>query len=100
MYDKMSDKDEAFVEYFTRFVNGQMSSPKKIGEALSNQHRYLQSMMMKVCLSFIAHLADNYDKNLYDARNKTACEQAYFMIDDLLCRKLIVLQNYIDRETL
>ena len=41
MNNRLSEKEQAFVECFSRFVNGQMGSAAKVGNALADDHRYL-----------------------------------------------------------
>ncbi len=38
---RLSETEQAFVECFSRFVNGQMGSAAKVGNALADDHRYL-----------------------------------------------------------
>ena len=38
---RLSENEQAFVECFSRFVNGQMGSAAKVGNALADDHRYL-----------------------------------------------------------
>jgi len=76
-------KDEHFASQFGDFVNGKMSSPKKVAEKMATEHRYLQNEMFKVCLEFIKVLAENCEKGYYDGRNKYAAETSKMFIDHL-----------------
>lgn len=76
-------KDELFARQFGDFVNGKMSSPKKVAEKMATEHRYLQNEMFKVCLEFIKVLAENCEKGYYDGRNKYAAETSKMFIDHL-----------------
>ena len=46
---RLSENEQAFVECFSRFVNGQMGSAAKVGNALADDHRYLINEKGKVC---------------------------------------------------
>lgn len=80
-YDE--NNDNVFVRFFSNFVNGQMMSSKKVAELMCNEHRYLQNEMFKVCLAFIKKLAENYDKDYYDPRNKYAAKTSSEIINFL-----------------
>ena len=41
MNNRLSENEKAFIECFSRFVNGQMGSAAKVGNALADDHRYL-----------------------------------------------------------
>lgn len=45
---RLSENEQAFVECFSRFVNGQMGSAAKVGNALADDHRYLINEKGKV----------------------------------------------------
>ncbi len=47
---RLSENEQAFVECFSRFVNGQMGSAAKVGNALADDHRYLINEKGKVVL--------------------------------------------------
>ena len=48
MNNRLSENEQAFVECFSRFVNGQMGSAAKVGNALADDHRYLINEKGKV----------------------------------------------------
>ena len=48
MNNRLSENEKAFVECFSRFVNGQMGSAAKVGNALADDHRYLINEKGKV----------------------------------------------------
>jgi len=77
------DEDDVFARFFSNFVNGRLKSRKHVAEKLSNEHRYLQQEMFRVCLSYIEKLADNYEKGWYDPRNKYACKTSSAIIESL-----------------
>ena len=72
----LSEKEQAFVEGFSRFVNGQMGAAAKVGDALANDHRYLVNEKGKVVFAFLERLADDYQKGRYDQRNELVCRLA------------------------
>ena len=73
---KLSEKEQTFVECFSQFVNGQMGSASKVGNALANDHRYLVNEKGKVVFAFLERLADDYQKGHYDQRDEWACRLA------------------------
>ena len=80
----LSEKEQAFVEGFSRFVNGQMGSAAKVGDALANDHRYLVNEKGKVVFAFLERLADDYQKGRYDQRNEWVCRLAAETIKHLV----------------
>ena len=81
---KLSEKEQTFVEGFSRFVNGQMGSAAKVGDALANDHRYLVNEKGKVVFAFLERLADDYQKGRYDQRNEWVCRLAAETIEHLV----------------
>ena len=65
---RLSENEQAFVECFSRFVNGQMGSAAKVGNALADDHRYLINEKGKVVFAFLERLANDYQKGRYDQR--------------------------------
>ena len=63
---RLSENEQAFVECFSRFVNGQMGSAAKVGNALADDHRYLINEKGKVVFAFLERLANDYQKGRYD----------------------------------
>jgi len=82
-YSVISENDKQFADEFSRFVNGKMSSAKKTGIELANDHRFLVQEKFKVAMYFIEQLADNYKKDYYDPRNEWACKLANATIEHL-----------------
>ena len=80
---KLSEKEQTFVECFSQFVNGQMGSASKVGNALANDHRYLVNEKGKVVFAFLERLADDYQKGHYDQRDEWACRLAAETIEHL-----------------
>lgn len=80
----LSEKEQAFVEGFSRFVNGQMGSAAKVGDALANDHRYLVNEKGKVVFAFLERLADDYQKGRYDQRNEWVCRLAAETIEQFV----------------
>lgn len=73
--------DDAFVRFFSSFVNGRLNSKKHVAEMMCREHRYLQNEMFKVCLEYIKLLAENCEKGWFDPRNKYAVETSKKIID-------------------
>ena len=84
----LNEYEKEFVKEFSRFVNGGLSSPKRVGDELANDHRYLVQEKFKVLLGFMESLALNWHKGFYDARNEWACKLAAKMIDGLIQQDL------------
>ena len=47
---RLSENEQAFVECFSRFVNGQMGSAAKVGNALADDHTILSTKRARWCL--------------------------------------------------
>ena len=85
---KLSEKEQTFVECFSRFVNGQMGSASKVGNALANDHRYLVNEKGQVVFAFLERLADDYQKGHYDQRDEWACRLAAETIEHLVEKRM------------
>lgn len=59
---RLSENEQAFVECFSRFVNGQMGSAAKVGNALADDHRYLINEKGKVVFAFLNALPTTIKK--------------------------------------
>lgn len=59
---RLSENEQAFVECFSRFVNGQMGSAAKVGNALADDHRYLINEKGKVVFAFLERLPTTIKK--------------------------------------
>ena len=81
---QLNEEENAFVKMFSQFVNGRISSPKRVGGELANDHRYLVEEKFKVALAFLETLALNWHKGCYDTRNEWACKLSAEMIDKLV----------------
>ena len=68
---------------FSNYVNGKMASPRKVGKALADDHRYLVNEKAKLMFYFMEQLAENWHKGRYDQRNEWACRLAAEAIDHL-----------------
>ena len=89
MNNRLSENEQAFAECFSRFVNGQMGSAAKVGNALADDHRYLINEKGKVVFAFLERLANDYQKGRYDQRDEWVCRLAAETID----RKSIKCKN-------
>ena len=81
--NQLSEAEQQFIKEFSAFVNGKMSSPKKVGADLASDHRYLVNEKAKIAFSFLETLAVNYEKDYYDERNEWACRLAWETISHL-----------------
>lgn len=77
------NNDNVFVRQFSSFVNGKCYNKENVAELMAREHRYLQSEMFFVCLSYIRKLAENMEKGNFDLRNQYACQTAKQMIETL-----------------
>ena len=83
MNNRLSENEKAVVECFSRFVNGQMGSAAKVGNALADDHRYLINEKGKVVFAFLERLANDYQKGRYDHRYDLLCRLAAETIEHL-----------------
>ena len=84
MNNRLSENEKAFVECFSRFVNGQMGSAAKVGNALADDHRYLITDKGKVVFAFLERLANDSQKRRYDQRDAWVCQLAAETIEHLV----------------
>ena len=80
---QMTESDKRFADEFSMYVNGKMASPRKVGKALADDHRYLVNEKAKLMFFFMEQLAENWHKGRYDQRNEWACRLAAEAIDHL-----------------
>ena len=71
--NQLSENDKRFADEFSNYVNGKMASPRKVGKALADDHRYLVNEKAKLMFYFMEQLAENWHKGRYDQRNEWAC---------------------------
>lgn len=64
--NQLSENDKRFADEFSNYVNGKMASPRKVGKALADDHRYLVNEKAKLMFYFIEQLAENWHKGRYD----------------------------------
>ena len=88
--NELNEYEAKFVKDFSGFVNGRISSPKRVGDELTNDHRYLVQEKFKVALGFLETLALNWHKGYFDTRNEWACKLSAEMIDTLIEEGLYV----------
>ena len=92
---RLSENEQAFVECFSRFVNGQMGSAAKVGNALADDHRYLINEKGKVVFAFLERLANDYQKGRYDQRDEWVCRLAAEAIEHLVENRLTMASRLI-----
>ena len=80
---QLTENDRHFVEDFSEYVNGKMASPRNVGKALADDHRYLVNEKAKLMFFFMEQLAENWHRGKYDQRNEWACRLAAEAIDHL-----------------
>ena len=68
--NQLSENDKRFADEFSNYVNGKMASPRKVGKALADDHRYLVNEKAKLMFYFMEQLAENWHKGRYDQRNE------------------------------
>lgn len=54
-------------------INGRFSK-KEFCEAMSREHRYLQSEFTDLCIWWLEKCAEMYEQGNYDDRNKYGCQ--------------------------
>ena len=81
--NQLSENDKRFADEFSNYVNGKMASPRKVGKALADDHRYLVNEKAKLMFYFMEQLAENWHKGRYDQLNEWACRLAAEAIDHL-----------------
>ncbi len=81
--NQLSENDKRFADEFSNYVNGKMASPRKVGKALADDHRYLVNEKAKLMFYFMEQLAENWHKGRFDQRNEWACRLAAETIDHL-----------------
>lgn len=67
-----NEKEKQLAETITDALNGRFSK-KQFCEAMSREHRYLQSEFTELCVWWFEKLAEMYDADKWDDRNKYAC---------------------------
>lgn len=96
---QLTENDKCFADEFSDYVNGRMSSPRKVGKTLADDHRYLVNEKAKMLFYFMEQLAENWHKGRYDQRNEWACRLAAEAIDHLAENKLYYLpQEYYENQ--
>lgn len=80
---QLTGNDRQFVEEFSKYVNGKMTSPRQMGKALADDHRYLVNEKARLMFFFMEQLAENWHRGRYDRRNEWACRLAAEAIDHL-----------------
>ena len=78
---RMETEDDCFVRITSRFVNGKMSNPEKVGRKMAKDHLTLVAYKFNFVRYFIRELAERFDKGLFDIRNEWACTQAKKMVE-------------------
>lgn len=81
---KLYEREIEFVEKESDFINGGLSHPKEVAQAMAQDHRYLVQERFKLTLEYWKELAKNYRKRRYDPRNEWACKMASIAIDALI----------------
>ena len=81
--NQMTENDRLFAEEFSKYVNGKMSSSRKVGRALADDHRYLVNEKARLMFCFMEQLAEDWHNGRYDQRDEWACRLAAEAIDHL-----------------
>lgn len=80
---QMTENDGRFADRLSNYVNGKMSSPRKVGRALADDHRYLVNEKARLMFCFMERLAEDWHNGRYDQRDEWACRLAAEAIDHL-----------------
>lgn len=59
--NQLSENDKRFADEFSNYVNGK-GSPRKVGKALADDHRYLVNEKAKLMFYFMEQLAENWNR--------------------------------------
>ena len=73
-----------------------MASPRYVGKALADDHRYLVNEKAKLMFYFMEQIAENWHKGRYDQRNEWASRLAATAYDRLTEENLIYDPEYIN----
>lgn len=68
-----NEKEKHLAETITDALNGRFSK-KEFCNAMSKEHRYLQSEFSELCIWWFEKLTEMYEQKNYDGRNEMACE--------------------------
>lgn len=82
--EKLYEREIEFVKTESDFINGKLSHPKEVAQAMAQDHRYLVQERFKLTLEYWKELAKNYRKGWYDPRNEWACKIASMAINALV----------------
>lgn len=91
-YSIISENDKLFADEFSRFVNGKMSSAKKTGIELANDHRFLVQEKFKVAMYFIEHVAALQRAIMTHVMNGLASWR--MKLSSILVRKNFIIQPF------
>lgn len=69
-------------EAISKYVNNMSHKPQALAEELVNDHRTLIQCKAKVFVKFFELLAEQYNKNWWDARNEASCKFAKKIMDN------------------
>ena len=88
MNNRLLENEQAFVEFFSRFVNGQMVSAAKVGNALADDHRYL---IKKVVMTSVTSGCADWQQRPSNTLKRTECITEYISES----RMVNVAKNFI-----
>jgi hypothetical protein len=74
------DKEKQLATTITEALNG-CFDPKLFCEAMSTEHKCLQSEFTNLCLNWLEQCRKMYNENKYDDRNKHACMMGKALMD-------------------
>ena len=77
--NQLSENDKRFADEFSNYVNGKMASPRKVGKALADDHRYLVNEKAKLMFYFMEQLAENWHKGRYDSGTRETTKEPFSM---------------------
>ena len=89
--DRLYEREVEFVKTESDFINGRLSHPKEVAQAMAQDHRYLVQERFKLMVEYFKELARNERKGRYDPRNEWACKCARVAIDALVEAELLYI---------
>lgn len=89
--EKLYEREIEFVKTESDFINGKLSHPKEVAQAMAQDHRYLVQERFKLFVEYFKELAKAERKGRYDPRNEWACKCARVAIDALVESELLYI---------
>ncbi len=78
---KEKTREQALADKILDEVNAFGLNEKDVAKEIANAHRTLQQNAMRLIMTILRALAENYDKGFYDARNEATVKMARKMVE-------------------